>query len=347
MYRPMTASRLLRCVSGRGARCADGLRERKSGPAFAPRGPKMDETSAYVSTSVDMPPVAPAWDSCSMGSAVGFPTSRSCVQSSSGAGECRSISTNARGRSAPPDWCWRRGRARRRPDRARRHPGAVRAGRGELQEGHDGPGSQRLPARGAPPARKPIVSACRRARRPSFSRTCWTAAIACRRRPAIRAGRGELQEEARRARIAAPACARPAPPRGSQSSALAGGLDVPASAEHAGPLQSPAAGVPPGLHHADDLAHPGAWRRAGRRRIARDRDPGAGRERAAARRHAGHGPGHRRADAPNKAAPAGGRGRPDGARPRAPIGRSRRRNQAKWRLSPSHTHTYPCPTSSP
>ena len=30
----------------------------------------------------------------------------------------------------------------------------------------------------APPARKPIVSACRRARRPSFSRTCWTAAIA-------------------------------------------------------------------------------------------------------------------------------------------------------------------------
>ena len=31
---------------------------------------------------------------------------------------------------------------------------------------------------------KPIVSACRRARRPSFSRTCWTAAIACRRRPA-------------------------------------------------------------------------------------------------------------------------------------------------------------------
>ena len=56
MYRPMTASRLLRCVMlERGARGADGLRERKSGPAFAPRGPKMDETSAYVSTSVDMP----------------------------------------------------------------------------------------------------------------------------------------------------------------------------------------------------------------------------------------------------------------------------------------------------
>ena len=56
MYKPMTASRLLRCVMlARGARCADGLRERKSGPAFAPRGPKMDETSAYVSTSVDMP----------------------------------------------------------------------------------------------------------------------------------------------------------------------------------------------------------------------------------------------------------------------------------------------------
>ena len=41
----------------------------------------------------------------------------------------------------------------------------------------------------APPARKPIVSACRRARRPSFSRTCWTAAIACRRRPARTASR--------------------------------------------------------------------------------------------------------------------------------------------------------------
>ena len=55
MYRPMTASRLLRCVMlARGARVR-GLRERKSGPAFAPRGPKMDETSAYVSTSVDMP----------------------------------------------------------------------------------------------------------------------------------------------------------------------------------------------------------------------------------------------------------------------------------------------------
>ena len=37
MYKPMTASRLLRCVMLARARCADGLRERKSGPAFAAR----------------------------------------------------------------------------------------------------------------------------------------------------------------------------------------------------------------------------------------------------------------------------------------------------------------------
>ena len=192
----------------------------------------------------------------------------------------------SRARSAPPDWCWAP-RTRAPTDRARRHPGAVRAGRGELQEGHDGPGSQRLPARG-------------------------------RRRP-----------------------------RGSQSSALAGGLDVPASAEHAGPLQSPAAGVPPGLHYADDLAHPGAWRRAGRRRIARDRDPGAGRaRRRPPPRRAWPRPPARRCA--SKAAPAGGRGRPDGqgARPRAPIGAQPPPQSGKM-AAVALTHAYPCPTSSP
>ena len=41
MYKPMTASRLLRCVMlARGARGADGLRERKSGPAFCAARPQ-------------------------------------------------------------------------------------------------------------------------------------------------------------------------------------------------------------------------------------------------------------------------------------------------------------------
>ena len=67
-------------------------------------------------------------------------------------------------------------------------------------------------------------------------------------------------------------------------------------------------------------------------------------ERAAARRHAGHGPGHRRADAPGRAA---GRGRPDGRRASARAHRAQPPPQSGKMAAVALTHAYPCPTSSP